>query len=83
MGEKVSDPLAMYLSDVFTISANLAGLPAISMPCGFTRDGLPVGLHIQGKALDEAKMLSVAAAYETATDWNRRQPELGPAKCER
>jgi len=67
MGEKVEDPLSMYLCDIFTISANLAGIPAVSVPCGFTSGGLPVGLQFTGKVLDERTLLSVAAAYEAAT----------------
>jgi len=66
MGEKASDPLAMYLCDIFTISTNLAGLPGISVPCGFASGGLPVGLQFMGKVLDEKTVLRVAAAYESA-----------------
>jgi len=63
-GSKTSDPLAMYLMDVFTLSCNLAGLPGLSVPCGLTDDGLPVGLQLLGRPLDEASLLKVAAAYE-------------------
>ena len=59
-----------------TMPFNLLGLPAISVPCGFTRDGLPVGLQIVGKAFDEAGVLRIAHAYEQATDWHRRRPSL-------
>jgi aspartyl-tRNA(Asn)/glutamyl-tRNA(Gln) amidotransferase subunit A len=76
IGEKVADPLQMYLSDIFTISANLAGLPALSLPCGFDRDGLPIGLQIIGRPFDEATVLQIAYAYERATDWHQRRPEL-------
>jgi aspartyl-tRNA(Asn)/glutamyl-tRNA(Gln) amidotransferase subunit A len=76
IGEKVSDPLQMYLTDIFTISANLAGVPAISVPCGFTSGSLPVGLQIIGKHFDEDSVLKVAYAYEQATDWHRRKPSL-------
>ena len=76
MGEKVSDPLAMYLCDIFTISTNLAGLPAISVPCGFTRDRLPVGLQFMGKALDETTVLRVAAAYESSARVETMPPGL-------
>jgi aspartyl-tRNA(Asn)/glutamyl-tRNA(Gln) amidotransferase subunit A len=65
LGEKVDDPLAMYLNDIFTIPANLAGYPALSMPCGLSQ-GLPVGLQLTGRPLDEATLLRVAAAYEAA-----------------
>jgi aspartyl-tRNA(Asn)/glutamyl-tRNA(Gln) amidotransferase subunit A len=75
-GEK-EDPLAMYLNDAFTIPVNLAGLPGVSVPCGFTAAGLPVGLQIIGRAFDEAGMLRAAAAYEQATSWRTRRPELG------
>jgi aspartyl-tRNA(Asn)/glutamyl-tRNA(Gln) amidotransferase subunit A len=74
-GEK-EDPLAMYLNDVFAVPANLAGLPALSVPCGFTGAGLPVGLQLIGKALDEGTLLRAAHAYEQATDWHTRRPEL-------
>jgi aspartyl-tRNA(Asn)/glutamyl-tRNA(Gln) amidotransferase subunit A len=75
-GEKSADPLAMYLSDVYTIGVNLAGLPGVSIPCGFTRAGLPVGLQIIGQPFREAEMLSIAAAYEQAHDWHTRHPAL-------
>lgn len=76
IGEKVSDPLQMYLSDIFTISANLAGVPAISIPCGFTSEGLPVGLQIIGKPFDEEMILRIAHAYEQSTDWHKRKPDI-------
>ena len=77
MGER-EDPLQMYLNDVFTIPVNLAGLPGVSIPAGFTQTGLPVGLQIIGKAFDEATVLRVARAYEAATAWHERKPELTP-----
>ncbi len=76
LGEKTADPLTMYLSDIFTISANLAGIPGICLPCGFTRAGLPIGLQLLGKPFDEATLLQVAFAYEQATEWHRRKPPL-------
>jgi aspartyl-tRNA(Asn)/glutamyl-tRNA(Gln) amidotransferase subunit A len=76
LGEKVSNPLAMYLSDVFTIGANLAGIPAISIPCGFTQAGLPIGLQIQAPAFDEEKLLRIARMFERETDWHTRQPTI-------
>lgn len=76
IGEKTGDPLTMYLSDIFTISANLAGIPGISLPCGFTRAGLPIGLQLLGKPFDEATVLQVAFAYEQATEWDKRNPPL-------
>jgi aspartyl-tRNA(Asn)/glutamyl-tRNA(Gln) amidotransferase subunit A len=75
-GEKTSDPLQMYLEDIFTVAVNLAGLPGISLPCGFDRKGLPIGLQIIGRPMDEGTVLNVAHAYEQATDWHRRQPPL-------
>jgi aspartyl-tRNA(Asn)/glutamyl-tRNA(Gln) amidotransferase subunit A len=75
-GEKTADPLQMYLSDIFTISANLAGVPAISLPCGFTSDNLPVGLQFIGKHFDEESILKISYAYEQNTGWFRRRPEL-------
>ena len=76
MGERLADPLTMYLSDIYTISVNLAGIPAVSVPCGFTREGLPVGLQIMGEAFDEATILSLGHAYQGVTDWHRRRPSL-------
>lgn len=66
IGEKINDPISMYLADIFTISVNLAGLPAVSMPCGLTKNGLPVGFQLIGKPFDEGRMLQIAAAYESA-----------------
>jgi len=76
IGAKADDPLQMYLSDVFTLNANLAGICGISLPCGFDGQGLPVGLQIMGPAFGEEKILRVAHAYEQATDWHRRRPTL-------
>ncbi len=75
LGEKVDDPYEMYLSDVFTIPVNIAGLPGISVPCGF-HEGLPVGLQIIGKPFDEPTVLRIAHAYEQATGWTRKRPPL-------
>jgi aspartyl-tRNA(Asn)/glutamyl-tRNA(Gln) amidotransferase subunit A len=74
LGERIDDPLQMYLIDVFTVSANLAGLPAVSVPAGFTTAGLPVGLQLTGRAFDECTMLRIADAYERETTWSKRQP---------
>lgn len=76
IGEKADDPLQMYLADVFTISANLAGIPGISVNCGFTTAGLPIGLQILGKPFDEPTVLKAAHAYEQATPWRARRPTL-------
>ncbi|KYH31962.1 Asp-tRNA(Asn)/Glu-tRNA(Gln) amidotransferase subunit GatA [Neomoorella mulderi] len=78
LGEKAGDPLAMYMSDLCTIPVNMAGLPALSIPCGFSQ-GLPVGLQLIGKAFDEATLLRAAYAFEQATEYHRRRPELGVA----
>jgi aspartyl-tRNA(Asn)/glutamyl-tRNA(Gln) amidotransferase subunit A len=74
LGEKAGDPVQMYLSDIFTIAVNLAGLPGMSIPCGFGGDGLPVGLQIIGDYFSEARMLNVAHQYQLATDWHKRAP---------
>jgi aspartyl-tRNA(Asn)/glutamyl-tRNA(Gln) amidotransferase subunit A len=76
LGEKIHDPLQMYLSDIFTISINLAGLPAMSLPCGFDADGMPIGMQIIGKPFDEATILRIAHNYEQATEWHRRKPRI-------
>ena len=74
-GEK-ADPLAMYLCDIYTIGANLAGLPAMSVPCGFTRAGLPVGFQLIGKPLGESELLAIGHAYDRVHQWGRRHPNL-------
>jgi len=75
-GDK-ADPLAMYLNDVFTVGADLTGLPAVSLRCGFSAAGLPIGLQLIGRAFDEARLLRAAHAYEQATEWLARRPDLG------
>ncbi|HVU34935.1 MAG TPA: Asp-tRNA(Asn)/Glu-tRNA(Gln) amidotransferase subunit GatA [Opitutaceae bacterium] len=75
IGEK-SDPLAMYLCDIYTIGVNLAGLPGISVPCGFTKTGLPIGVQLIGQPFQEANLLAIAHAYERAHEWSRRNPAL-------
>lgn len=75
-GEKTDDPLQMYLADIFTISVNLAGVPAISIPCGFTSTNLPIGLQLIGRHFDEEAILQAAYAYEQSTDWHKRRPNL-------
>ena len=74
IGERIQDPLQLYLVDVFTVSANLAGLPAVSIPCGLTPENLPVGLQLTGRPFDEATLLRVADAYERQTEWWKKQP---------
>jgi len=75
IGEKTDDPLQMYLSDIFTISTNLAGLPAISLPCGVSKNGLPIGLQLIGNYFDEGRILQVAHAFEQNTDFHRNKPK--------
>jgi aspartyl-tRNA(Asn)/glutamyl-tRNA(Gln) amidotransferase subunit A len=75
LGEKTEDPLAMYLGDLYTVSANLAGICGLSLPCGFSSDGLPVGLQLQGPPLHEERLLRAAWMYQAATDWHTRRPE--------
>jgi aspartyl-tRNA(Asn)/glutamyl-tRNA(Gln) amidotransferase subunit A len=76
IGEKSADPLQMYLSDIFTISVNLAGIPGISIPCGFTKNNLPIGLQLLGKHFDEESILRAAFAYEQATEWYKKRAKL-------
>jgi aspartyl-tRNA(Asn)/glutamyl-tRNA(Gln) amidotransferase subunit A len=76
IGEKTENPLAMYLSDIYTISCNLAGLPGLSIPCGFTKSNLPIGLQILAPPFEEDKLLRVARMHERATDWHTRRPKL-------
>jgi aspartyl-tRNA(Asn)/glutamyl-tRNA(Gln) amidotransferase subunit A len=83
LGERVEDPVQMYLSDVFTVSANLAGLPAATVPCGFTANRLPVGLQFTGRALGDADVLRVADAFERVTSWSSEQPPTAPSSTSR
>ena len=76
LGEKLEDPLAMYLSDIFTISVNLAGVPALALPCGFTPEGLPIGMQLIGPAFGEEILFQLGHAYEQATDWHQRKPKF-------
>ncbi|MGB7414889.1 MAG: amidase family protein, partial [Thermosynechococcaceae cyanobacterium] len=75
-GEKTADPISMYLSDLMTIPVNLAGLPGLSLPCGFDAQGLPIGLQIIGNILREDQVLQAAYAYEQATTWHTHVPEI-------
>ena len=74
--EKLSNPLDMYLSDIFTIPANLAGIPALSVPCGFNRKNLPIGIQFTGKPFDEELLFRIAYAFEQATDFHLKKPSL-------
>jgi len=76
LGEKIEDPLQMYLSDLYTISASLAGIPAISIPSGFSQKGLPIGLQIMGRPFEEETVLRAARAYEMVTNWRKKRPAI-------
>ena len=76
IGEKIDDPLTMYLSDIFTLSANLAGIPGMSIPCGFSEDGLPIGMQIMGNHFNEEMILKVAYGFEQATEFHKQKPNL-------
>jgi aspartyl-tRNA(Asn)/glutamyl-tRNA(Gln) amidotransferase subunit A len=76
IGEKIDDPLTMYLSDIFTLSANLAGIPGMSVPCGFSRQGLPIGLQLMAKHFNEATLFKVAYNFEQATEFHKQKPKL-------
>ena len=76
IGEKAADPLAMYLSDIYTITTNLAGIPGLSMPCGLTKSGLPIGLQLMAPAFAEEALLRTARVFEQATDWHEKRPGL-------
>src|SRR5207245_8568552 len=79
IGEKADDPLQMYLMDIFTISANLAGICGISVPCGFTKSPkLPIGLQLLGKPFGEETILQIAGAYEHSTSWHKERPVIAP-----
>jgi aspartyl-tRNA(Asn)/glutamyl-tRNA(Gln) amidotransferase subunit A len=75
-GEKITDPLSMYLNDLMTIPVNLAGLPAISVPCGFDSKGLPIGMQLIGKVLREDQLFQVAYAYEQSNNWHSQNPTI-------
>jgi len=76
IGEKTDDPLQMYLSDIYTVSVNLAGLPGLVIPCGHSKAGLPIGMQLIGRAFDDATLLRIGHRYQSATDWHRRRAAL-------
>ncbi len=76
LGSKINDPLEMYLSDIFTVSCNLAGLPGMSVPCGFSKDGLPIGMQVLAPPFEEEKIFKLAYAYEQNTDWHKQKPAI-------
>ena len=75
-GEKSANPLEMYLEDIFTVPVNIAGLPAVSIPCGFTKENMPIGLQFIAKAFDEETLLNVAYSYEQNTEFNKQKPNI-------
>lgn len=76
IGDRTKDPLSMYLSDIYTISVNLAGLPAVSFPCGFTKDNLPIGMQLISREFDEASLIRLGFSYQSVTDFHKRIPEM-------
>jgi aspartyl-tRNA(Asn)/glutamyl-tRNA(Gln) amidotransferase subunit A len=76
LGERIDDPLAMYLFDLYTVSTNLAGIPGMSIPCGFSASGLPIGLHLQSPPFEEDRLLRAAHMFQQSTDWHTKQPPL-------
>jgi aspartyl-tRNA(Asn)/glutamyl-tRNA(Gln) amidotransferase subunit A len=78
IGEKTADPLQMYMSDVFTVTCNIASIPGISLPCGFTSGPkpLPIGLQLLGPTFSESRLLQIAHLYESSTEWHKRRPKL-------
>jgi len=76
IGEKIDDPLQMYLADMYTISANLAGIPGISLPCGFDDNDLPIGMQILAPAFEEQKLLRIAKMFESQTDYHKKKPAI-------
>jgi aspartyl-tRNA(Asn)/glutamyl-tRNA(Gln) amidotransferase subunit A len=76
IGEHIGDPLSMYLEDVFTLPANLAGIPGITLPCGFDRKGLPIGIQLMGRRFQEEVLFRLAHAYQKSTDWHLRKPAV-------
>ena len=75
LGEKTDDPLSMYLQDLYTVTANLAGVPGISVPCGFSKNRLPIGLQLQAPPMQEERLLQAAHCFQLETDWHMRRPE--------
>ena len=76
IGSKTDDPVTMYMEDVCTIPASLAGVPALSLPCGFTKDGLPIGMQLIGPAFEEGRVLMAGHRYQQATDWHAKRAAL-------
>ena len=76
IGGQISDPIAMYMADIYTVSVNLAGLPAVSLPCGMDKEGMPVGMQLIGDSFQEKKIIAMASAYQAKTDWHEKRPEI-------
>ena len=74
IGGQISDPVAMYMADIYTVSVNLTGVPSISLPCGFSSEGLPIGMQFIGDSFAESKLIKAASAYQEMTDFHRRRP---------
>ena len=77
IGESLSDPLKMYLGDIYTVMINIACMPSMSVPCGFDKDNMPIGMQIIGKPFEEAEIMSAAKAFENVTDFHNKLPDLG------
>ena len=77
IGESLSDPLKMYLGDIYTVMINIAGMPSMSVPCGFDKDNMPIGMQIIGKPFEEAEIMSAAKAFKNVTDFHNKLPDLG------
>lgn len=80
LGESLTDPLAMYLSDIYTVSVNLIGIPAVSLPCGFDAEGMPIGMQLLGDMMSEEVLVNLGHAYQMHTDWHKKQPTLKEAE---
>ncbi len=80
LNSSLSDPLAMYLSDIYTVSVNLVGIPAVALPCGMAANGLPIGMQLLGRNFAEENLVKLANAYQTSTDWHNKRPQLKEAE---
>ena len=76
IGEQISDPVAMYMADIYTVSVNLCGLPGIALPCGYTDDRLPVGMQLIGDSFNDEKLIAAASAYQVLTDYHKERPAV-------
>ena len=76
IGDQISDPVAMYMADIYTVSVNLCGLPGISLPCGYSEEGLPVGMQLIGDSFSDDKLIAAATAYQVLTDYHEQRPAI-------